>query len=326
MNLKPEISVIIPVLNPGEHFSVLVESIQRQSYANFEIILVDDGSTDGTLELISKISEEDTRFTLYQTKGSGPSVARNLGLAKARGNWITFVDADDWIAPDLLQKMFELSIAGKWEVIIGSWFTFTESPEIKDLQNGFKTLGNTEYLTGREWIKSAVRSGKWAHYVWLQFIDRRLIERHQLQFVPDILHEDILWTLQLALVANKVGFSNMPFYGYRKRHNSITNSSNEEFLMQRGTSYIHIMGCLIDHANASKEKQLRRALLSQLNVEAGQFLGIMRHNGLGKKNKGILGSAFLDRNIFCYAFCGSRNFSQAWAVIRCFILCSKFKK
>ena len=110
MSDMPLITVIVPVYNIREYLPRCVRSITGQTYENLEILLVDDGSTDGTGELCDTLAGEDKRIQVYHKKNGGSSSARNLALEKARGEYVGFVDSDDYIEP----HMYELLMKGIW--------------------------------------------------------------------------------------------------------------------------------------------------------------------------------------------------------------------
>lgn len=101
------ISVIVPVYNIKEYITRCVQSISNQTYRNLEIILVDDGSDDGTGEICDRLAEKDNRIHVYHKKNGGSSSARNLGISKAKGTYIGFVDSDDYVDADMYQKLYE---------------------------------------------------------------------------------------------------------------------------------------------------------------------------------------------------------------------------
>lgn len=105
--LEPLITVIVPVYNILDYLPRCVHSITNQTYKNLEIILVDDGSTDGTGELCEELAGEDSRIRVYHKENGGSSSARNLGLEKARGEYVGFVDSDDYIAPSMYRRLME---------------------------------------------------------------------------------------------------------------------------------------------------------------------------------------------------------------------------
>lgn len=112
-----KISVIVPVYNTLNCLERCVDSIRRQTYENLEIILVDDGSTDGTGQLCDTLAERDDRIRVYHKENGGASSARNLGLRKASGGYVGFVDSDDYIDTDVYQKMAELVMKKNYPVV-----------------------------------------------------------------------------------------------------------------------------------------------------------------------------------------------------------------
>ena len=102
----PLISIIVPVYNIEEYLSRCVGSLQRQTYPRTEILLVDDGSTDGTGALCDRLAREDPRIRVFHKENGGSSSARNMGIAEARGEYLGFVDSDDYVEPDMYEKLY----------------------------------------------------------------------------------------------------------------------------------------------------------------------------------------------------------------------------
>ncbi len=107
MNDKPLITVIVPIYNIEEYLPRCVRSIMAQTYGNLEILLVDDGSTDGTGQLCDRLAQEDSRIRVLHKENGGSSSARNLALETARGKYVGFVDSDDYIDPDMYEKLYQ---------------------------------------------------------------------------------------------------------------------------------------------------------------------------------------------------------------------------
>ena len=105
MNSQPLITVIVPVYNIMEYLPRCVHSITAQTFKNLQIILVDDGSTDGTADLCDKLASEDSRIKVYHKENGGSSSARNMGLKHAEGAYVGFIDSDDYIEPDMYEKL-----------------------------------------------------------------------------------------------------------------------------------------------------------------------------------------------------------------------------
>ena len=104
------LSVIVPVYNSKEHLSHCIDSILSQSFSDFELLLVDDGSTDGSGAVCDTYSEKDSRVRVFHKKNGGVSSARNVGMDNANGQWLTFIDSDDWIKEDFFQVPFDSDV------------------------------------------------------------------------------------------------------------------------------------------------------------------------------------------------------------------------
>ena len=102
----PLVSIIVPVYNIMEYLPRCVESLRNQTYGNIEILLVDDGSTDGTAGLCDRLAAEDSRIRVFHKENGGSSSARNLGIAQAKGEYLGFVDSDDYVEPDMYERLY----------------------------------------------------------------------------------------------------------------------------------------------------------------------------------------------------------------------------
>ena len=107
MTKQPLLTIIVPVYNILEYLPRCVHSITAQTYRNLEILLVDDGSTDGTGELCDRLAGEDSRIRVLHKENGGSSSARNLAIEQARGEYLGFVDSDDYIEPDMYERLYQ---------------------------------------------------------------------------------------------------------------------------------------------------------------------------------------------------------------------------
>lgn len=114
----PKISIIVPVYNSGEYLDRCLGSIANQTFTDFEVIMVDDGSTDGSGSIIDNWHENDSRFIALHQPSAGVSAARNAGLDNARGEWITFVDSDDYIFPTYLSDLYDSAIGDNSDIVV----------------------------------------------------------------------------------------------------------------------------------------------------------------------------------------------------------------
>lgn len=148
---RPLISVIVPVYNIREYLPRCVQSLQRQTCRELEILLVDDGSTDGTGELCDALAAEDERIRVLHKENGGTSSARNLGIEQARGEYLGFVDSDDYVEPDMYQRLYQ-AICGKenWLVQVGRDEVDEQGkqlPSICEIPEKEQTFSAEDFLT-----------------------------------------------------------------------------------------------------------------------------------------------------------------------------------
>lgn len=213
-------SVIIPCYNVEPYLDECVQSILNQSYTDFEAILIDDGSTDGTHEKCTKWCAVDERFKLITKENGGLSSARNVGIEAAQGEYLIFVDSDDTIEKDSFLH-FNASLTDDTEVLmtrLAECFPdrFVEH-DSELIQMDGEILNQSE---GINWIMNHSES-TWPSVK--NIVSRRLLQQYSLKFQQGVLNEDIEWTTHLFSVANKIGCCGYLWYHHRReRPGSIT--------------------------------------------------------------------------------------------------------
>ena len=211
--MSPRFSIIVPIYNAERYLQDCIHSIRVQSCADFEVLLVDDGSTDGTMPLLEKFKAEDSRFCIYHQEHRGVSSARNVGLQYVTGKYICFVDADDQIAPtyltDLYQAMGEAdsSMCGfkKTDLLSHEDCEIVPQNRIETLEENlaeFYNVGPTD----------------WQRYLWNRMFKREIIQRNDLCFNEDIYYkEDGLFVVQYLCASNgQVGCVDKVLYCYNR--------------------------------------------------------------------------------------------------------------
>jgi lipopolysaccharide biosynthesis glycosyltransferase len=123
MSTEPKLSVIIPVYNAGKYLEKCLNSIQKQTFLAFEVICIDDGSTDGSPAILKRFAKTDSRFQIISQRQQYAGVARNVGIQQARGEYIVFLDADDWFASTALEEFYARAVGTKADVIISTAYT-----------------------------------------------------------------------------------------------------------------------------------------------------------------------------------------------------------
>lgn len=220
-----KLSVIIPVYNVRNYLERCVQSVLRQTFKELEIILVDDGSTDGSGDLADQIASLDVRIRVIHQKNQGLSGARNTGLRAAVGEYVVFLDSDDeWLLPDGLETLFKESTPGCDLLIfkrVDIWkqglqehaadYDIAALSQLPDASAVFAYLVDTQQFN-----MSAC----------FLMTRRQVLIKHDIYFPVGLTDEDINWSLHLWQYAQTVSFHNLPFYGYYHRAESITTTTS----------------------------------------------------------------------------------------------------
>lgn len=216
--MPPKISVIVPVYNTEQHLNTCLHSILNQTFADFEVLMINDGSTDKSHAILADWANADTRFRLTDQPNSGASVARNTGLQQARGEFIAFIDADDSVSPDYLEQLLtaiegaDMAACGyaKLEGESAQPVLLSTSGAVKQQQLIAETLATTG-LTGGCWNK---------------LLRRSVIKHLDLQFETGIhVAEDMLFLLRYYLAIEKANYIGLPLYKYRQHNASMMRRS-----------------------------------------------------------------------------------------------------
>lgn len=224
-NNGPKVSVIIPVYNVERYVEQCVRSVQGQTLQEVEIICVNDGSTDGSLAVIEKLSRADKRIKIVDQKNGGQSSARNAGAKVANGLYIYFLDSDDYLEPDALRVLYDECEQNQLDIVYFDANSFIDG-EAKDNPDLTKKLQTYKEYYHRKHDYSRIVSGGdlfillKKHHEYrcspcLQMISSRFCRLHGLQFYEGIIHEDNLFTLTAILQAQRV--KHVPFVFYQRR-------------------------------------------------------------------------------------------------------------
>ena len=212
MNDKPLISIVVPVYNVEEYVSKCIRSILQQTFKNYELIVVNDGSTDDSLGKLQQFS--DNRLKIIDQKNKGLSGARNTGIKHAVGKYITFIDSDDWISNDYLEVM--INCAKKYNADIVS---IKEC--IVDNENKYH-YKNRKFRIFKQNAADALFGFFDTNYAWGKLIKRDIMTKYSIQFPEGRNYEDIGTMYKIYDHANIVVLSNRANYFYSVREGSIT--------------------------------------------------------------------------------------------------------
>lgn len=210
------ISVIVPVYNVESYVAECIESIQNQTYMNLEIILVNDGSTDASGDICDKYAAYDERIQVIHKENAGVSAARNTGIESANGDYIGFVDSDDYIAPTMYEDMLKLMAEHDLDIIECTAFRNNGDTNIEGCNDGSLEIFNRD-----EALKMAMYDCFVA--VWSQLYKRRVIS--DVRFPVGRKFEDSAVSYLFIANTKRVGHINRCLYYYRLNPNSTTQTS-----------------------------------------------------------------------------------------------------
>ena len=216
-----KISIIVPVYNTEKYLDRCIQSILAQTYTDFELLLVDDGSTDSSGAICDKYAAEDSRVRVFHKENGGASAARNLGLDNAQGEWVTFCDSDDWLDSDLYEKMCKSAENEQSEMVVSGVKIDEKGKSIWTLQCP-RDYVNKESMANLRMIEGPIFSS-----IWNKLIKREFLDRHNIRFDARLQMWDDLWlVLRLRFFAPKISIVGDSFYYYRMTESpSITKSS-----------------------------------------------------------------------------------------------------
>ena len=223
-------SIIVPVYNVEKYIKKCLDSIINQSYKNFEVIIINDGSKDSSEEIIKKY--KDSRIKYYKQDNQGLSMARNNGVLKSNGDYLLFVDSDDYINKDLLKVLNE-SLDKEYDLI-----RFQVDYDI----NGEKksTRGTKDTITFTNGIDAfnEISSYEIVEATWCYLYNKKFFMNNKFKFAKGLVHEDFGLTPLVILKAKNIKCINYVGYNYVIRDNSIMTSNNYEKVLKKSKDFL----------------------------------------------------------------------------------------
>lgn len=233
---SPKFSLVIPVYNVEDFLIQCLDSIVNQTLESIEIICINDGSTDNSLEILNKYAAEDKRFVVISQENQGQGVARNKGLEIARGEYIAFVDPDDWIELNALEELYKAFKTKKADVIEFNYREYNEySGKTRELslRRKLKKVFNYDLKLIPYYNWEKFQNGclhKLDMHVWARAYSNNFIKQSEAVFAPTKHGEDHLFACSVVLNAERIHYLDKYLYTYRCRNGSAVNIiSNDNF-------------------------------------------------------------------------------------------------
>jgi len=275
--MEPKVSIIVPIYNAEDYLSRCLDSLLAQSFNEIEIVAVNDGSTDNSLDILNGYAEKDKRLVVINQQNSGVSSARNTGIDVAAGEYIGFVDSDDWVDFKMYEKMYTCAVKDKADIVMCSYIReFGSHSKVKKFNlPGKVCYRNKEVhsivmrrLVGplNEEIANPEFLDAWGT-VWSKLYRSQIIKTNRIEFkdLREIgTNEDLLFNIYASYFSNNFVFINKPYYHYwRINESSFTSRYNSNLINQWFTLFGLIESFLKDKG---MEQDYYRALNNRICV------------------------------------------------------------
>lgn len=212
------VSVVVPIYNVEKYLNRCLDSILSQTYSNIEIILVDDESKDSSSTICERYAKQDNRIKVYHKKNGGLSSARNFGINKAKGDWLYFIDGDDWIDINTISNLVNSAIENNCQIAMGSYIFCSSEEEFKKTD----IVETVELYTPKEALSEMTSGLKYVFYAPNRLFKKELFS--DIRFPLDKLFEDMYTIYKVIDKADKIVYNSKAKYAYFQRNDSITHN------------------------------------------------------------------------------------------------------
>ena len=302
----PELSVIVPVYNAEQYLEQCIGSILGQTYIDFELILVNDGSTDNSVQICNAYSQKDSRVRVFSKENAGSTSARKYGIMQATGEYITFVDSDDWIDKEYYREVFSLIKQYHPDIMVcgykqGSDGNYTGCSN--RIASGYYEEQNLNKIYNQLLYTGNFYEAGIVPAPWNKIFKRTLVTSFQLK-VPDSVRmgDDAAFTYPALLEADSILIKNeIQKYFYRYVPDSLSRSYDEKYF-DRLQEFYDMLDSDINEKNFVVWKQLQYYWAFMILLGGSQCLGRMRQKGyrsIVRELKNIISEHAMFRNISC---------------------------
>jgi len=248
-------SVIVPIYKVEKYLPQCIESVLRQTFTDFELILVDDGSPDNCGAVCKKYEASDKRVRVITRENGGLSAARNSGIAAANGEYIIFLDSDDyWINENGLELINRAVSETSADAVF--WLYKKVEEGYNEFADGVPEDFTVDFVTNKSMLMPFFRDKRLVSCAWDVAVSKKLFENGKLNFEPGVYSEDVEWIARVIMYARSFAFAKLTLNAYRIRQTSITKTIGEKNLVDLNSHYSKIAGYIDsageDTANALK--------------------------------------------------------------------------
>ena len=255
----PAISVVIPVYNVAQYLRECLDSVRNQTFRDIEIICINDGSTDGSLDILLDYQKKDSRFQVFSQPNAGPSASRNKGLDLARGKYVYCLDSDDMIVGNALEELYSMAEKDRLDHIVFTTGLLLEN-EDRCFQNQtenmriYYSLADHycgQIMSGMELLTTLLLNNNYFVSPPLRFLRLEPLKENACRFPVGLIHEDNYFSAKALLAASRACAVNRKFYIRRVRPCSIMTASNQE--QRHFEGYLGTMLLLLQDLSQKKQ-------------------------------------------------------------------------
>lgn len=294
-----KISIILPIYNAEEYLETCLESIKAQTYKHLEVLLVNDGSKDASLDICYRYAQEDKRFKVIDKPNEGVAITRNVGIEHATGEYIAFIDPDDWVEPEMYESMLAKITEYKAPICLCNFYKTTKrrsQPKYFDFDK--EVLEDKEIVTEliNDMIGMPDLLPKYVYVmgsVWRGLYHAEFIKKEGLRFIPNLtIMEDLVFMVQALLKCNRVAIDHGVWYHYVQHAKSTLHSYNNQLWEDQLVVYQQLEKCL-------KEANLEEEMRNRLDIRyIGMVLTAIKNEAYAKKDIDLKERLFMIKGIF----------------------------
>lgn len=296
------ISVIIPIYNVERYLERCLQSVINQTFKDIEIILVDDGSPDKCPHICDKYAEKDNRIKVIHKQNGGLSSARNAGLNHAKGEYVTFIDSDDFVHPNMIERLYRETKTVKYDIVYGAvyygwseengnppiWYQFDEIKSGKGIEEALADLTATEWNCQKSNYRNMA--------VWCSIFKRDIIDTHHITFKSEreILSEDYVFDYDLYPHVSVIRYISEPLYYYCSNGSSLSNTFKPDKIECIDRMYNY----LLSSSMAQNSTNIRQRLTKLYLYYSGNHQRQILLSDLSLREKKTLSKMIYKKNIW----------------------------
>jgi len=297
--MTPLVSIIIPVYNVEDYLRECLDSLVNQTYKNIEIIVIDDGSTDNSSDILAEYTQPFVKT--FTQSNAGQSAARNLGIDYATGKYVLFIDSDDYILEETIEELVSSMEKNQLDLIRFSAEPFSDNVDYKIYNKQYdfsKHFSENTVYNNEQFLKISANAYSTSPCLYMTKLE--IIKDYKLKFVEGILHEDELFTLELFFNVDRASYTNKQYYKRRYRSGSVMTTSKNTNKLKSFDSYTIVLDRFLElekHYKKDYEHDLIRK-------RKGLLFGIISYYDLDDKEykdntlKNIKGFTNIEKKYF----------------------------